>query len=113
MKEPIEIKMGEKTYELMYTVRSLEKFETYLGTSLFAVMAGTLAGNVLNLVQGATIHFIVSGLKAGILNQPKDFDVYDFVDEYCDQGGNLGELAGYITQAIEISGLFTVGTSRK
>lgn len=113
MRKPIEIKIGESQYQLLYTVRSLERFEQYLGTSLFSVISSVLVNGAVGMVQSATIHFIISGLRAGLLNQPKNFDAYDFVDMYCENGGNIGELAKYIVNAVVESGLFTQGTPKK
>lgn len=113
MRKSVEIKIGESRYQLLYTVRSLERFEQYLGTSLFSVISSVLVNGAVGMVQSATIHFIISGLRAGLLNQPKNFDTYDFVDMYCENGGNIGELAKYIVDAVVESGLFTQGTPKK
>lgn len=113
MHQSTTIRIRKAKYHLRYTVRSLEQFEQYLGTSLFSIISSTIVNGAVGVVQGATIHFVVSGLRAGILNQPKNFDVYDFIDRFCDNGGSVGELAMYIVDAIVESGLFTQGTPIK
>ena len=67
MRKSVEIKIGESRYQLLYTVRSLERFEQYLGTSLFSVISSVLVNGAVGMVQSATIHFIISGLRAGLL----------------------------------------------
>ena len=42
-----------------------------------------------------------------------DIEKMDFVDMYCENGGNIGELAKYIVDAVVESGLFTQGTPKK
>lgn len=110
MKKSIDIKIGDKTYSLMYNTKSLAQAERSIGRSLVfmlgQVMVNPAMGNAIN------IDFTVACLNAGLQDKPKDFDAYDFIDAYCEQGGNLDELNAYIFEAIVASGLFTKGDSK-
>lgn len=110
MKKSIDFKVGDKSYSLMFNTKALAAAERSIGRSLVfmlgQVMVNPSMGNAIN------IDFTVACLKAGIQDQPKDFDAYDFIDAYCEQGGNLDELNAYIFEAIVASGLFTKGDSK-
>lgn len=110
MKKSIDIKAGDKTYSLMYNTKALAQAERSIGRSLVFMLGQVIInpamGNAIN------IDFTVACLNAGIQDKPKDFDAYDFIDSYCEQGGNLDELNAYIFEAIVASGLFTKGDSK-
>lgn len=110
MKKSIDIKTGDKTYSLMYNTKALAQAERSIGRSLVFMLGQVIInpamGNAIN------IDFTVACLNAGIQDKPKDFDAYDFIDSYCEQGGNLDELNAYIFEAIVASGLFTKGDSK-
>lgn len=110
MKKSIDIKVGDKTYSLMYNTKALAEAERSIGRSLVFMLGQVIVnpamGNAIN------IDFTVACLNAGIQDKPKDFDAYDFIDSYCEQGGNLDEFNAYIFEAIVASGLFTKGDSK-
>lgn len=110
MKKSIDFKVGDKTYSLMFNTKALAAAERSIGRSLVFMLGQVIVnpamGNAIN------IDFTVACLNAGIQDKPKDFDAYDFIDSYCEQGGNLDELNAYIFEAIVASGLFTKGDSK-
>lgn len=110
MKKSIDFKVGDKSYSLMFNTKALAAAERSIGRSLVfmlgQVMVNPSMGNAIN------IDFTVACLNAGIQDKPKDFDAYDFIDSYCEQGGNLDELNAYIFEAIIASGLFIKGDSK-
>lgn len=110
MKKSIDFKCGGKPCSLMFNTKALAAAERSIGRSLVfmlgQVMVNPAMGNAIN------IDFTVACLNAGIQDKPKDFDAYDFIDAYCEQGGNLDELNAYIFEAIVASGLFTKGDSK-
>ena len=110
MKKSIDFKVGDKSYSLMFNTKALAAAERSIGRSLVFMLGQVIVnpamGNAIN------IDFTVACLNAGIQDKPKDFDAYDFIDAYCEQGGNLDELNAYIFEAIVASGLFTKGDSK-
>ena len=110
MKKSIDFKVGDKSYSLMFNTKALAEAERSIGRSLVFMLGQVIVnpamGNAIN------IDFTVACLNAGIQDKPKDFDAYDFIDSYCEQGGNLDELNAYIFEAIVASGLFTKGDSK-
>lgn len=110
MKKSIDFKIGDKSYSLMFNTKALAAAERSIGRSLVFMLGQVIVnpamGNAIN------IDFTVACLNAGIQDKPKDFDAYDFIDAYCEQGGNLDELNAYIFEAIVASGLFTKGDSK-
>ena len=106
MKKTIEIKFNKKTYELCYTIKSLAMMERLINKSITYIFSS----GVDNLVKQANIDFTVAGLVAG-LNLKSQDDAYDFVDEFCQAGGNLDELNGKIIEAVIATGLFIQGTA--
>lgn len=104
MKKTTEIKFNKKTYELCYTIKSLAMMERLINKSITYIFSS----GVQNLVRQANIDFTVAGLVAG-LNLNSQDEAYDFVDSYCQAGGNLDELNGKIIEAVVATGLFTQG----
>ncbi len=110
MKKSVEVKIGEKSYSLMFNTKALAAAERSIGRSLVfmlgQVVVNPAMGNAIN------IDFTVACLNVALQDKPKDFDPYDFIDAYCEEGGTLDELNAYIFEAIVASGLFTKGDSK-
>ena len=110
MKKSVEVKIGEKSYSLMFDTKALAVAERSIGRSLVfmlgQVVMNPAMGNAIN------IDFTVACLNASLQDKPKDFDPYNFIDDYCEAGGTLDELNAHIFEAIVASGLFTKGDSK-
>jgi hypothetical protein len=112
MKETIEFALGDKKYEIGYSIKQLRTFEHMLGHSLIAVF-----DKPNKIVEEMNIDFTTAGITAGCANvtgeKTQEFkttdEVYDFMDEYCAAGGTLGELNDYIMTAVIKTGLFIPG----
>lgn len=109
MKKSIDFKVGEKSYSLMFNSRALAQVERSIGRSLI-YMLGQIQINPA-IANAVNIDFTAAGLKAGLQDKPKDFDAYDFIDAYCEDGA-LDDLNAYIFEAVIASGLFTKGDQK-
>ena len=105
MKKSAEIKVGDKTHELCYDIRSLAKLEKLIGKSITFLFA---AGAV-NLVRQSDIAFTVAALICGLKLKNED-EAYDLIDAYCKAGNDLDHLNAAIIEAVIATGLFTMGT---
>lgn len=104
MKKAIEFEQGKKKYTFMFSIRSLAGMERSLGRSILYLLTSGLKG----IVSQATIEFTAAGVKYG-LQELGDKDPYDWIDEFCEEGGTLDDINGHIIEAITASGLFTKG----
>lgn len=108
MKKSVEIKIGDKTHELCYNIRTLDKYERLLGKSItFLFAVGTTS-----LVRQTDIRFTVSGMITGLHLKDEDA-AYDLIDLYCEAGGSLDQLNAKIIEAVLATGLFTMGTAKE
>lgn len=111
MKKNIEFESAGKKYSLLYTIKSLQGVERFTGRSLVLLIEQLLtnpaAANQVNIT------FTVGGIQYGLQGQNKDFDAYEWVDKFCDNGGVLNDLNSYILQGILATGLFTRGTAKE
>lgn len=108
MKKSVEIKIGDKTHELCYNIRNLEKYERLLGKSItFLFATGTAS-----LVRQTDIRFTVSGMIVGLHLKDED-EAYDLIDLYCKEGGSLDRLNAKIIEAVLATGLFTTGAAKE
>ena len=106
MKKSVDLTVGDKTYSLCFTIKALSELERLEGRSLI-LMFETLRGNPAGFMNLAKIDFFAHALKVGISDKPKDFDPYDFIDDYCSQGGkSIEDLFQRILKGILESGLF-------
>lgn len=105
MKKTVTLKLENKIYELGYDIKQLSIFESLSGRSLISYFS---AGSELEAVKRLNIRFTVSGLIAGMALESED-EAYDIIQEYCDNGGTLYQLNNIIGEAVQATGLFTVG----
>ena len=101
MKKITTLKVGDKEYQLMFTMRALAAVEQDIGESLLFIL-----GNPLNAVRKLTISVVAAGIRHGLVDG-KDKDPYDVLDEIIENGGSIDETAAVILQAWRDSGLFT------
>lgn len=113
MRQYRELRIKDKKYKLIFTVRSLAEMENLLGSPLFAIIAAAAMLPPEQRINLISIKFVWAGLQAGLVDMPEKFDAYDFIDKFCNAGGNLGDLSAEVIQAIIDSGIFTVGVPGK
>lgn len=107
MKKTVEIKIGAKTYELCYDIRSLARLEKLLGKSIIY----TFGSGGTHMLRQMDIGFTVAGLIVALKMKSED-EAYNFIDAYCEAGGDIDHLGGSIVEAIYATGLFTMGTAK-
>ena len=106
MKESITFKNGDRTCRLLFTIRSLKEMEQELGFSLNLLFTPNLALTL----RLCTIQFTQLGIKYGLQDkEPEDADPYEFIQDFCDDGGTLDTLNAHILAAIDATNLFTEG----
>ena len=101
MKKDITFTQGPRTYSISFNIRTLAELERSIGRSLLFMYSSGGAG----MIRQCDIHFTANALKNG-LKDIGDRDPYDVIDEYCDNGGTLDFLNGYIFNAINETGFF-------
>ncbi len=113
MKKSVNLKIGDKTFTLCFTIKALSELERLEGRSLILLINALVSnpGGFMNLM---TVDFLVHALNAGLVDKPKDFDAYDFIDAYCAQEDvTLDDLMEGVLKGILASGLFTMGSPEK
>lgn len=106
MKESITFKNGDRICRLLFTIRSLKEMEQELGFSLNLLFTPNLALTL----RLCTIQFTQLGIKYGLQDkEPEDGDTYEFIQDFCDNGGTLDTLNAHILAAIDATNLFTEG----
>jgi len=101
MKKDITFRQGKKEYTISFNIRSLAELERSIGRSLVFIYFSGPAG----MIRQCDITFTANALKYG-LKDIGDKDPYDVIDEFCDAGGILDTLNGYILEAINETGFF-------
>lgn len=107
MKKSVEIKIKDKVYELCYDIRSLARLEKLIGKSIIY----TFGSGGAHMLRQVDIGFTVAGLIVALKMKSED-EAYDFIDAYCEAGGDIDRLGGSIIEAIYATGLFTMGTAK-
>ena len=95
MKKDVIFTQGPRTYSISFNIRTLAELERSIGRSLLFMYSSGGAG----MIRQCDIHFTANALKYG-LKDIGNRDPYDVIDEYCDNGGTLDFLNGYIFNAI-------------
>lgn len=108
MKKATDFKIGDTTYSMSFDIRSLASMERSLGRSIFSIFAGTLK----DVLAGMEIDVLAAAVKHGVANL-RDEDPYDFIQRYCDEGGDYDTFAGLVLTALTNTGLFTKGKAAK
>lgn len=123
MKKTVVFKIGQEKYELLFTIKSIAKMEKAYGQSITRFLQGIFGAIVTVDENGKTkvdtsyqdkigdIDFIKCGLECGLVGKIDNFDAYEFIDEYCENGGILIELFNYIVEALLDTGLFIKGVA--
>lgn len=123
MKKTVVFKIGKENYELLFTIKSIAKMEKAYGQSITRFLQGIFGAIVTVDENGKTkvdtsyqdkigdIDFIKCGLECGLVGKTDNFNVYEFIDEYCANGGILIELFNYIVEALLETGLFIKGVA--
>lgn len=104
MKKTVEIKVDNKTFELMFNIQKLMILEKRIGQSITYLFS---KGSDY-LVKSLDIGFTNYSLQIG-LNISED-EAFNLIDEYCNEGGTIDLLNGKIMESILATGLFTMGT---
>lgn len=106
MKETVNVKIGGTNYELYLTIGDMRRVEKELGQSILSVMSG----DVQHLLQEFGIDVVVALLKYAIHDKlhgkRTDAQVYDIIQQYCDDGNDLDRLSGMLISVIWNTGLF-------
>lgn len=103
MKHSSTIHVGDKTYELYYTLGDMRRVEKELGRSLLSIV---LAGY--DAVALANIDFIMASLRYGLHgnNTPREEnELYDFIDMWCETE-TLDTISAMLIKAYLDSGFF-------
>lgn len=108
MKKSVTLKIKDKSYTLEFNVKKLAQLERSLGGRSLTYLLELVNANPTIYANIFTIDFVKNALEAGIVNQPDNFDGYDFIDQYC-QNDSLSELTSQVLKAIYITGLFIKG----
>lgn len=87
------IKFGSHEYDFALTIGTFAPLEKELGQSLISLITNA-DGKVLTRF---TVENMKTILKYCLVNGPKsDDDIYQLMQDFCDNGGTLDELAGLI-----------------
>lgn len=106
MQEAISFKNGDRECKLLFNIRTLKNMEQELGFSLNLLFTP----NLTLTLRLTTIMFTYLGIKYGLQDkEPEDTDYYNFIQQYCDNGGSLDTLNAHILAAIDATNLFTEG----
>ena len=108
MKKDTVFNIGKKEYSIAFTNRDLAKMERSIGRSLLSMFGGT--GN--HLVEAMTIDVMASAVVCGVKDLGKE-DPYDFIQRYCDEGGDIDSFGGIVLDALLATGLFTRGKAAR
>ncbi len=123
MKKTVVFKIGQEKHELLFTIKSIAKMEKAYGQSITRFLQGIFGAIVTVDENGKTkvdtsyqdkigdIDFVKCGLECGLVGKTDNFDAYDFMDKYCENGGILIELFNYIVEALLDTGLFIKGVA--
>lgn len=105
MKNIKQIKIGNETHDLYFTIGDLRRIERETGRSLVSTVLGNMQ------VIRATIDFLVATLKYGLHDKLRtDEDVYDLIDAYCADGEHtIDMLGGELLTAIYATNFFIPG----
>ena len=107
MKKTVEFTIENKTYELMFNIKSLALLERKLNKSITYLFAA----GAKELVKQIDIGFTVSALQVG-LNLSSVDEAYTVVENFCADGNDIDQMNAYIIQAVIATGLFTRGVAQ-
>lgn len=106
MKDSISVRIGNTSYDLYMTIGDMRRAEKDIGHSLLLVMTG----GVTNLLGRFDINVIVGLLQYAIHDdlhgQRTEDQIYEIIQQYCDDGHDLDRLSGILIQVILNTGLF-------
>lgn len=100
MKKSEWLVLGDKQYEICFTMRTLAAFERKIGKSVISLFAGGLV----HMIEGMSIDVTVAGLQYGL--GITEEEAYEILDEAFEAGVNLDVVNGCIIKAIQATGLF-------
>lgn len=100
MKKTAWLILGDKQYEICFTMRTLAAVERKIGKSVISLFAG----GVVHMVEGMSIDVTVAGLQYGL--GVTEERAYEILDEAFEAGVNLDVVNGHIIKAIQATGLF-------
>ena len=106
MKETVNLKIGDKSYDLYLTIGDMRRAENDIGHSILVVMTG----GVTNLLGRFDLNVIVGLLQYAIHDelhgQRTEDQIYELIQQYCDDGYDLDRLSGTLIQVTLDTGLF-------
>ena len=113
MKNTVDLKIEGKAYTLSFDIKALAELERGTGKSL-VFLFGTLQSNPAATLNMLNIDFVAKAIEASLKDKPENFDVYDFIDAYCEQNdANYDELVKRILKGVLNAGLFMKGDRAK
>lgn len=105
MKNTKILKIGDKKYELYFTIGDMRKIERRIGRSLNSIIMHGPA-----VVENRmTIDAIIASLQYGLHDKERtEEEIYDLIDTYCSQADqcNIDTLGGFIILAYFETGFF-------
>lgn len=105
MKKTATLKFGDKEYTFCYTLGSMRKIEREIGKSLISVVLKFDS----KTDQRVGIDFIIANFRHAVQwgkEVVTDDKIYDIIDDYCDHGGTLDLLGGFILRSLYETGFF-------
>ncbi|MCL2718974.1 MAG: DUF6096 family protein [Lachnospiraceae bacterium] len=103
MKKFYTLTVGEKSYQLRLTIKSIRATEEKLGSSMFSAL-----GNLKDDSVGTITTILWGALQAFNPGFTED-DAATLIDEYIDEDNSIDNMLQIITDVFEVSGLFKKG----
>ena len=105
MKNYATIEMENESKDVCFDIRTLARMERRIGTSIITCFK--------RAEDKLTIDFTIAGLLEGADGIDDIDQAYDFIDQYCSEGGTLDDLNAVIVRAILDTGIITNGKKKK
>jgi hypothetical protein len=103
MKNKIKFTAGEKEYEMYFTIGDMRNLEREIGKSLISII--NLGPE--HIEEAMTIDVDVAAVRYGLHDKQRtDEEIYDIIQQFCDDGHNVDQLSGVFFQAIVETGIF-------
>jgi hypothetical protein len=103
MKNKIAFTVGKEKHEMYFTIGDMRNLEQDIGKSLISII--NLGPD--HITEAMTIDVNVAAVRYGLHDKNRDDEeIYDLLQQYCDDGHNLDHFSGIFFRSLVETGLF-------
>ena len=103
MKNKIAFTVGKEKHEMYFSIGDMRNLEKEIGKSLISII--NLGPD--HITEAMTIDVDVAAVRYGLHDKIRnDEEIYDLLQQYCDDGHNLDQFSGVFFTALIETGLF-------